>query len=128
MRLIGHGIDIVELISLGRFLSHAEGDFLDECFTASERGKVPADGPRRRAHIAGQFAAKEAVMKALGTGFGDGVAFADVEIGRTASGAPTVKLTGGAARVAESCGVNGWLLSISHGEAFAVASAIAIGE
>jgi holo-[acyl-carrier protein] synthase len=106
MRLIGHGIDIVEIASMTRLLNHAREDFLDECFTPSERDNLPPEGPHRLAHIAGRFAAKEAVTKALGTGFGDGVAFADVEIGRTAAGVPTVKLTNGAARVAESHGVN----------------------
>ena len=125
--LVGHGIDIVELASMRRLLGHAEEDFLSECFTRAEQLHVPVDGPHRLAHIAGQFAAKEAVMKALGTGFGDGVAFADVEIGRNAAGRPMVRLSGGAARVAESLHVKSWLLSISHGEAFAIASAIAVG-
>lgn len=126
--LLGHGIDIVELASMRRLLDHAEQDFLDECFTASERRNMSPGGGHRLPHIAGQFAAKEAVLKALGTGFGDGVAFADVEIGRNAAGAPTVTLSGGAAQIAQAMKVTAWLLSISHGEAFAVASAIAVGE
>ena len=125
MRILGHGIDLVELDPLRRLLSHAEEDFLEECFSDVERAGIP-DGVNRLAHIAGQFAAKEAVTKALGTGFGDGVAFADVEVGRTPSGAPFIQLRGGAATRATSLGIDTWFVSISHGESAAIASVIAI--
>jgi len=126
MCLIGHGIDIVEIAEMGRLLSMGEEDLLDQCFTDLEQEEVPK-GVHRTQHIAGRFAAKEAVLKALGTGFGDGVAFVDVQIGRDPSGAPKVQLSGGAAIVAESLRVQKWLLSISHSQNFAIASAIAAG-
>lgn len=126
MYLIGHGIDIVEIAEIGRLLGMAEEDLLDQCFTDLEQAEVPA-GVHRTQHLAGRFAAKEAVLKALGTGFGDGVAFIDVQIRRQPSGAPAVQLSGGAAIVAESLRVQRWLLSISHSEKFAIASAIAVG-
>lgn len=125
MTIIGHGIDLVELESLDRLLCHAAEDFLDECFTAEERANMPS-GPQRLAHIAGRFAAKEAVMKAIGTGFGNGVAFADVEIGRSPAGTPSIRLADGAAHLAATLGITTWFLSISHGEKFAIASAIAV--
>jgi holo-[acyl-carrier protein] synthase len=125
MRILGHGIDLVEFTSLQRLLSHAEADFIAEYFTDAERSRIP-DGVHRLAHLAGQFAAKEAVSKALGTGFSDGVAFGDVEVGRTEEGAPFVHLRGGAAARAEALGVDAWLVSISHGETAAIASTIAV--
>ena len=122
MDMIGHGIDIVEIERIEKIFE----DLLDQCFTELEQTNQPL-GINRVRHIAGRFAAKEAVLKALGTGFGDGVAFIDVEIGHSPSGAPTVRLSGGAASVAKSLGIQKWLLSISHSESFAVASALATG-
>jgi holo-[acyl-carrier protein] synthase len=124
MRILGHGIDLMEFGSMRRLLSHAESDFLAECFTDAERARIP-DGVHRLPHIAGQFAAKEAVTKALGTGFGDGVAFSDVEIGRTDAGVPTVRLQGEALILATAMGIEKWLVSISHDESAAIASVIA---
>lgn len=125
MRIVGHGIDLVEFDSLHRLLSHGEADFIAEYFTDSERALIPS-GVHRVAHLAGQFAAKEAVTKALGTGFSDGVAFGDVEIGRTAEGAPFVHLRGGAAARAAELGVDAWFVSISHGDTAAIASTVAV--
>jgi len=125
MRIIGLGLDLVEYESMRSLLNHAESDFIAECFTDAERARIP-DGVHRLAHLAGQFAAKEAVTKALGTGFSDGVAFGDVEIGRTEEGAPFVQLRGEAAARATALGVDAWFVSISHGENAAIASTIAV--
>jgi holo-[acyl-carrier protein] synthase len=125
VRIVGHGLDLVEFESMKRLLSHAEADFIEEYFTEMERSLIP-NGLHRLAHLAGQFAAKEAVTKALGTGFADGVAFEDVEIGRTDAGAPFVRLSRGAAARAEALGIDEWFVSISHGETAAIASTIAI--
>lgn len=125
MRIIGHGIDLAEFESIRRLLGHAEADFIEEYFTRAERARIP-DGVHRLAHLAGQFAAKEAVTKALGTGFGDGVAFVDVEIGRNDAGAPFIQLYGGAAALAAALGVDAWFVSISHGDTAAIATTIAV--
>lgn len=124
MGILGHGIDIVEIPKMRRILESYEEDLLDQCFTELEQAEAP-QGVNRAHHIAGHFAAKEAVLKALGTGFGDGVAFTDVEIDHSPSGAPIVRLSGGGARVAISLGIKRWLLSISHSETLAIASVIA---
>jgi holo-[acyl-carrier protein] synthase len=78
--------------------------------------------------LAGRFAAKEAVLKALGTGFGNGVAFSDVIIRRAPGAPPQVRLSGGAAKAAKERGVVEWHLSISHAGSVAMASAIAISR
>src|SRR5262245_10202237 len=126
MRLVGHGIDIVGLDSMQRLLGHSENEFLEQCFTPAERQQLPA-GRHRLVYVARNFAAKEAVLKAIGTGFGSDVAFADVEIGHSVRG-PTVRLDGGAARTAAALAIDRWLIGISHSEAFAIASAIAIAS
>ena len=125
MRIVGHGLDLVEFESMRRLLTHAEVDFIEECFTQRERARIP-EGVHRLAHISGQFAAKEAVTKALGTGFSDSVSFSDVEIGRTEAGAPVVQLRGEAAARATALGVDRWFVSISHGDTAAIASTIAV--
>src|SRR3954452_17797179 len=91
MEIIGHGIDLVDLESLRRLMDEPAGHFIMRCFTESER-TAAGDGPNRLDRLAGRFAAKEAVMKALGTGFGGKIGFPDVEIRTLPSGAPEVVL------------------------------------
>jgi holo-[acyl-carrier protein] synthase len=79
-------------------------------------------------HYAARFAAKEAVAKALGTGFAEGVGWADIEVLRGGSGAPTVALHGGAARVAAQAGVTRVLLSLTHTRTTAGASALLLSD
>lgn len=122
--LTGHGIDIVHLADVERLLSDPDDHFARRCFTAGERAAA-LKAPHRGEYLAGRFAAKEAVLKALGTGFGAGIGFADVEIETLSSGAPHVTLHGGALRLAESAGIGKVLTSISHSGGTIVASAIA---
>ena len=127
MKLIGHGIDIAELARIDASLRSSAEDFLEATFTAAEREQA---GERAEwvGYYGGRLAAKEAVVKALSTGFAGEIAWTDVEIARLPSGQPEVRLTGGAKAVAASLGVTRWLLSISHSSMFAVASALATAE
>jgi holo-[acyl-carrier protein] synthase len=125
--LIGHGIDIVEISRIRQSMSKPAGEFLVSWFTETEREAEGAPHGHAQ-YYAGRLAAKEAVVKALGTGFSQGIAWSEVEILRLESGAPSVVLSGTAREVAESLGVTRWLLSISHGDHYAVASAIAVGD
>lgn len=124
--VIGHGIDLVEIVEMRRWIDDPRDPLIPRCFVQEELDEI-GDGPDRVERLAGRFAAKEAVLKALGTGFGAGVAFSDVIIHRAAGAPPQVRLTGGAAKVAIELGIAEWRLSISHTGAMAVASAIAIG-
>lgn len=126
MSVIGHGIDLVEIAELRRWIDDPRDPLIPRCFVKEELDEV-GDGPDRVDRLAGRFAAKEAVLKALGTGFGGGVAFSDVIILRAPGTPPRVRLTGGAAKVAIELGITEWRLSISHAGAMAMASAIAIG-
>lgn len=125
MDIIGHGIDLVDLESLRRLMDEPADHFVMRCFTESERASA-GNGPNRLDRLAGRFAAKEAVMKALGTGFGGKIGFPDVEIRTLPSGAPEVVLHGGAAEAAAALGVGRLLVSTSHAGGLAIASVIAL--
>lgn len=126
VNIVGHGIDLVEVAEMRRWIEDPRDPLIPRCFIQEELDEI-GDGPDRVERLAGRFAAKEAVLKALGTGFGGGVAFSDVIIHRSAGTPPQVRLTGGAAKAAIELGIIEWRLSISHTRAMAMASAIAIG-
>ncbi len=126
MNVIGHGIDLVDIAELRRWIDDPRDPLIPRCFVQAELDEV-GDGADRIERLAGRFAAKEAVLKALGTGFGAGVAFTDVVTHRAAGAAPEVRLTGGAARAAVALGVTVWRLSISHAGGMAMASVLALG-
>ena len=119
----GIGIDAVEVDRFRTVLRRTPG-VATRLFTDGER----AAGARRRdpsQRLAARFAAKEAVMKALGVGLG-AFAFHDVEVVRAESGAPSLALRGRAASLAAARGVAGWRLSITHTEQTAQAIAVAL--
>jgi holo-[acyl-carrier protein] synthase len=124
MAIIGHGIDIVETARIARMLEEHGQRFLDRCFTPEEQRYVSGNRKRFHEHLAGRFAAKEAVLKVLGTGWSGKIAWTDIEIVRQASGQPTVKLDGECARIARERGIVRWHVSISHIETHATASAV----
>jgi holo-[acyl-carrier protein] synthase len=100
--------------------------FLTRCFTKAERDYA-GQHKRRAEHLAARFAAKEAVMKALGTGLQHGIAWTDIAVDRSASGAPFITLTGEAASTAARLGLRRWALSLSHTGTMAIASVVATG-
>ena len=110
------GVDIIEISRIRDVLNAYQTRFLKRIFTDAEiaycRGRAP--------NLAGRFAAKEAIMKALGTGI-RGVGWKDIEISRKESGAPYVLLHGRAARRADILGLKDVSLSISHSRDYAVA-------
>jgi holo-[acyl-carrier protein] synthase len=119
---VGHGVDIVSIARIEALA--ADIGWLARCFSDAEIAEFPA-GLNRAMRIAGRFAAKEAVLKALGTGQGAGIAFADVIIRRADGEPPRVALAGQAAAVADEAMIHTWLLSISHADDYALASALA---
>lgn len=128
MRIIGHGVDLVDLERIQAMLDRHGERFVSRVFTASERAYAEAARRRRVERYAARFAAKEAVLKALGTGWRSGIAWADMEVVRHPSGLPGVRLTGRCADIARSAGVRAWHLSLSHTDRAAIASAIAVGS
>ena len=117
------GVDIIEIPRIKQVLDRYGQRFLDRVFTPDEiaycRGRAP--------NLAGRFAAKEAVMKALGTGV-RGVSWKDIEVIRADSGAPSLRLHGRAEKRAEWLQVGEMSLSISHSREYAVAFVVAQRE
>lgn len=128
MTLVGHGIDLVETARMDQLIDRHGDHFLSRVFTEAERAYCDGSAKRRSEHYAARFAAKEAVLKAIGTGWRSGIAWTDVEVMRAPSGEPSIKCCGKVAEIAESKGVTGWSISISHTDAHAVASVIAVGD
>lgn len=101
--------------------------FIDRVYTPEE---IEYCSQRKAAiqHYAGRWAAKEAILKALGTGWAKGVAWTDIEIHNEMGGQPTVRLGGGAREICESRGITKILVSISHCQSYATAYATALAE
>lgn len=127
MQILGHGIDLVDTPRIERLLGEHEQRFLDRVFTAGERAYCDAGGKMRVQRFAARFAAKEAVLKVLGTGWSAGIAWTDVEVTREATGQPRVCLHGEAAVYAKRLGITSWHISLSHLKGHALASVIGEG-
>lgn len=126
MGVVAHGIDLVEVARIGAMVDRHGERFLSRVFTEGERAYSEGKA-RRDEHLAARFAAKEAVLKALGCGWSRGVAWTDVEVTRKPTGEPGVALHGKAAEIAVERGIGSWLISLSHGAGVAHASAVALG-
>ena len=122
--MAGIGTDLVEM---ERFRSaiRRQGDRLLQKLFTPEESRYCEERLNRLAHYAARFAGKEAVLKALGTGWSGGIAWTDINIVRLGSGSVKVELSGIAARVAEELGVKRILLSLSHTDRYASAFAVA---
>jgi holo-[acyl-carrier protein] synthase len=125
MPILGHGIDLVETHRIQKLLDTHGQHFLDRVFTPAEQRYCARQPKRRIEHLAGRFAAKEAILKALGTGWSGGIAWTDMEILPESTGRPGLRLTGQCQAVAQKIGITQWHISISHIQTHATASAIA---
>ena len=123
---VGLGVDIVEVSRMAGILERSSA-FAERVFSQAEQdycnGKANA-----ATHYALRFAAKEAVVKALGTGFSDGIGVRDIEVERAANGKPSVRLTGRALEIAEERGIKSISISLSYTHTDAVACALAVTE
>ncbi|MGB3262397.1 MAG: holo-ACP synthase [Microcoleus sp.] len=127
MNILGHGIDIVEIKDIKQLIDRSGNHFETRCFTATESSIAGSDSHRIQ-YFAGRFAAKEAVLKAMGTGWSQGISWTDIEIQRLPTGKPSVVLYRRCQEIAAELGIAIWFLSISHTQSYAVASAIAVGK
>lgn len=124
--ITGLGVDIVEIDRM-RLALQRHPRIKERIFSADERAYCDKRN-KPEVHYAMRFAAKEAVLKALGTGFSEGIRFTDVEVLRDERGRPKPHLRGRAEEVAAAAGVIEMHLSLSFTHANAVASAVAITE
>jgi holo-[acyl-carrier protein] synthase len=125
--IVAHGIDIVDVARVASMLEKHGQKFIDRCFTKTEQNAAEVSSQEMRAQrFAARFAAKEAVLKALGTGLAGGIEWIDIGVSRE-DGPPMVTLTGKAAEVAQKQGITDWRLSLSHAGGMAMASVVGIG-
>ena len=125
MDILGLGTDIVECLRIGRMIEQHGELFLRRVYTDREIRYCQA---RKHAieHFAGRWAAKEAILKALGTGWARGIGWTDLEVRNVAEGGPKVYICGVAKEVAIARGIGDILLTISHCRAYATATALAL--
>jgi holo-[acyl-carrier protein] synthase len=121
--IVGLGVDITEVNRIEAAIARHGRAFLERLFTSSEIAYC--EKHRNRAErFAGRFAAKEAAMKALGTGWARGVRWLDIEVVREPSGKPTLKLSGATRAIADRLGVKNIAVTITHDGNTALAQVI----
>lgn len=112
--IVGSGIDLCEVERIEKAMAAAHGArFRERVFTAGEIAYAESKANRAERYAA-RFAAKEAGMKALGTGWRNGLGWTDLEVVNLASGRPTLRLHGRAAEIAERLGARNVALSLTH--------------
>ncbi len=121
--IVGTGIDIAEVERIRRAIERFGDRFLQRIYTAGEMRYCNAKANRFERYAA-RFAAKEAAMKALGTGWNHGVRWVDCEVVRMPGGRPTISFHGRAGGFASKLGVKNAALSISHTAEQAIAQVI----
>jgi holo-[acyl-carrier protein] synthase len=121
--ILGMGSDLAEVHRIQQSVERYGARFLERVYTETERS-YSMRKKNYAERLAGRFAAKEAGMKAIGTGWRRGVTWKDFEVVNEPSGKPTLKLSGAAARIAEQMGVRSIALSITHTTAMAMAVVI----
>ena len=121
--IIGLGVDIAEVPRIQAAIEGRGQRFLDRVFTPNEIAYCERF-KNKFERYAGRFAAKEAAMKALGTGWRRGIRWVDLEVVREQGGRPTISLAGEAAKIAAQLGVKRISLSITHTQSEALAQVI----
>ncbi len=121
--IVGLGLDIAEIDRIEAAIKRHGAPFLERLFTAAEVAYCEKHRNKYERYAA-RFAAKEAAMKALGTGWSNGVRWRDIEVVRAANGKPSLKLEGKAGEVAAKLGVKNIALTITHSGNLALAEVI----
>jgi len=125
MGIIAHGIDLVDCPRIEQMIDRHGERFVRRVFTDAEQAYAKAD-KNEIEKLAGRFAAKEAVLKLIGTGWRGKIAWTDIEIINNAAGQPEVTVTGEVKRIAGELGIDHISVSITHTANFAIASAVAL--
>jgi len=121
--IVGLGLDIAEIDRIEAAIKRHGAPFLERLFTPAEMAYCESHKGKYERYAA-RFAAKEAAMKALGTGWSHGVRWRDIEVARQPSGKPTLRLAGVAADIAKRMGVKNISLTITHSGNLALAEVI----
>jgi holo-[acyl-carrier protein] synthase len=127
MNILGIGTDIVECLRIAQMIERHGELFLQRVFTPHEIAYCQ-DRKSATQHFAGRWAAKESVLKAMGTGWTRGISWQDIEVRNEFGGKPQIVLEGGAREICNSMGIERVLISLSHCRHYATAYAIAVGH
>jgi holo-[acyl-carrier protein] synthase len=127
MEIIAHGIDLVDCPRIEQMMQRHGERFLNRVFTVSEQTYAQKN-KNTIEKLAGRFAAKEAILKLMGTGWRGKIAWTDMEITNNPAGQPGVKLSGEVKEIAEKLGIGHISVSITHTANFAIASAVALTQ
>jgi holo-[acyl-carrier protein] synthase len=122
--IVGSGIDLVEIERVAHAIERYGQRFLDRIYTAGEQAYCQRKRQNAAESYAARFAAKEAGAKALGTGISHGVSWREIEVGREATGKPTLLYHGRAAERAKRLGARHAALSLTHTGKLAAASVL----
>ncbi|UCD49691.1 MAG: holo-ACP synthase [Phycisphaerales bacterium] len=127
MEIIAHGIDLVDCPRIEQMVERHGDRFVNRVFTEAEQAYARS---RKNAieKYAGRFAAKEAILKLVGTGWRGKIKWTDIEVINDAAGRPEVTLSGEVKRIAESLKITHVSISITHTANFAIASAVALSR
>jgi len=127
MEIVAHGIDLVDCPRIEKMIAEHGERFLGRVFTESERAY--AEGKKNTVEkYAGRFAAKEAILKLMGTGWRGRIAWTDIEVVNNFTGQPQVTLTGEVEKIADRLKIAHISVSITHTANFAIASAVALAK
>ena len=127
MGIVAHGIDLVDCPRIEQMIQRHGERFVNRVFTAAEQAYARAN-KNEIEKLSGRFAAKEAVLKLIGTGWRGKIAWTDIEIINNASGQPEVTIGGEVKRIADELGIEHISVTITHTANFAIASAVALAE
>lgn len=127
MRIIGHGIDVESIAGIKDQVDSPNKKWTEQFCSDEERAQAD-DPPVHYRYYAGRFAGKEAVAKALGTGFAGDITWRGIEILHRDGGAPYVRVSDEVKKLAERLGITDWFISISYTDEQAMASVIAVGD
>ena len=127
MEIIAHGIDLVDCPRIEEMINRHGRRFVNRVFTAAEQAYADANKDRVE-KLAGRFAAKEAILKLMGTGWRGKIAWTDIEVVNNAAGQPEVTLDGEVKKIADKLGIKHISVSITHTANFAIASAVALTQ
>lgn len=127
MEIIAHGIDLIDCPRIEEMVNRHDQRFVDRVFTAGEQAYAQSN-KNVIEKLAGRFAAKEAVLKLMGTGWRGKIAWTDIEIINNSLGQPEVTVRGQVKKIADSLGIRHISISITHTANFAIASAVALAQ
>lgn len=124
--ILGLGIDIIEIDRIEEAIKHGGKEFVRRTFTDEEISYCEKETNKYQ-HYAVRIAAKEAVFKAIGTGWQNGVKWTDIEVKNDELGKPVMRLKGKVKLIADKLGVKNAIVTLSHCEAYAIAQVVLEG-